>query len=194
MRPFKSSFCFGVDWETVTADDIAKVDPNARDDDGRTPFHWAARWTKRWLVDPKAKQITSANQNVQEVISALVKKGGDINARDDEDNTALHVAVVHRDNRVGDFESSECFGIDWKDPKFAEIAGLKDPHMRDKHSRTPYHWLVRWSSDEAIKEIIPALNKKGGNIDAQDDEGNTALHILIKYRGNEPNPLIDAAQ
>ncbi len=55
----------------------AGADPNARDEDGRTPLHWAARWSGH-----------------AEAINALLAAGADPNApRDKDGETPLHSAA-----------------------------------------------------------------------------------------------------
>jgi ankyrin repeat protein len=78
--------CFDADaWKDATVIDVALclvvTDVNARDEDGYTPLHRAARWTEN-----------------PEVIIALLDAGADVNARHETGATPLHWAAFWKEN------------------------------------------------------------------------------------------------
>ena len=73
--------CFGVHWGSVTLDELARVDINARTQDGATPLHWAV--------------LNNANPVI---IATLLDGGADINARDTDGETPLHWAAVFNES------------------------------------------------------------------------------------------------
>jgi len=171
-----------------------QIDPNARDDEGRTPLHYAS--------------------NV-EVAELLLKHGADPNAQDNEGNTPLHVAV-----REGDLDMVELL-IKYANPNIKNNKGLlpihyakncqimtkllqitkdlnirdatllhnaakngckevakflldngADPNVRDDEGRTPLHYASN-------VEVAELLLKHGADPNAQDNEGNTPLHVAL---------------
>ena len=108
---------FGLNWQTATEEDVqdwleSTAYVNARDKDGVTPLHRAARF----------------NENPG-IIIALVEAGTDVNARDKDVGTPLHRAArfnenpgiidvllnagadVNVQNSLGDHTVARCGGI-----------------------------------------------------------------------------------
>ena len=95
-----------------------KADVNARDDDNNTPIHMAAQfWQRRSCHDsthqnltatPTSRVITNRSLlhhacwggNVSLVKTLLLKYKADVNARDDENNTPIHVAALSGKDEV----------------------------------------------------------------------------------------------
>ncbi len=56
----------------------------------------------------------------------------------------------------------------------------EDPNTPDEHGSTLLHWACYYCTTENSLAIIEALIQKGGNIHAQDAEGDTPLFWVIK--------------
>ena len=66
------------------------ADPNARDGDGKTPLHYAARWGQS-----------------PDIVTALLERGADSQARDQEGNTPLELARELRNTAAAASEPAE---------------------------------------------------------------------------------------
>jgi ankyrin repeat protein len=60
------------------------VDVNAKDDNGWTPLHAAAR------------------EGHKEIVELLIANGADVNAKDEDDRTALDWAIKHKQTETAD--------------------------------------------------------------------------------------------
>ena len=128
-------------------------------DDGYTPLHIAVK-----------------NKD-HEAVEILLKRGADVNVRDDNGLTPLHYAVRYS---IGAVEILLKYGA--------------DVNAQDDHGDTPLHCAVDSMDSIGAVEI---LLKRGANVDAQDDDGRTPLHyavgtwldfetaeVLLKYGAN----------
>ena len=148
---------------------------NARDRDGDTPLHNAARF----------------NDNPA-VITALLDAGADAAARDDEgkipwdyvkERDALRGADAWRLNGLS--LATQVFGecARWNTLDFFEAATLEQVvgclaaeagvNARDEYGRTPLHYAALASTNPAL---IAALIDAGAEVDARDGGGWTPLH------------------
>ncbi|USN50942.1 MAG: ankyrin repeat domain-containing protein [Myxococcales bacterium] len=95
-----------------------------------------------------------------EVIEALIKSGAEVDEQDDQGNTALHLAIVRKE----------------KDAVIALLEGGANPNIKENsNSFTPLHL----AASAGQIEVIEALIKSRAEVDEQDDQGNTALHLAI---------------
>ncbi len=173
---------------TVTVHDVENcvqggADPDARDENGMNPLHWAALWS----------------DGNPEMIARLVELGADLNARNRNAVTPLHMAVG-LDNPVMITRLVELGAnpdarnengstpLHWaaffnQSPRvIAELieAGA-DPNARDKGEATPLHDAAYNANLDVIAELIQA----GADVNARDDrEGKTALHIAATKADN----------
>ena len=121
---------------------------------------------------------TASKQN-REILGLLLDAGAKLDPQQKKSGeTALHMAVKGRHD----------------DPRCVDIlltAGA-DKEAKDIYGKTPLLWAAQFE----FLEITKALLQKGANVNAQDLEGNTAIHLanstrLIKALA-EAGALIDA--
>ena len=121
---------------------------NMRNKKGRTPLHLASRWHHSSMV------------------ALLLKFGADIKAQDNDNMTALHLAV----------RGPAAWG-DWVDDgRSSAIAQLlldhgASVHVRDKNNQTPLHL----ASLRQCSSTMALLLKFGADVDSRDDDYMTPL-------------------
>ncbi len=120
-----------------------QADIETRDIFGITPLNYAA-----------------TEKGNKEVVELLLEKGVDIEARDVQKRTALHIAVKN-----GDFEITELLLEKGADIEATELFG-----------RTPLHF----AAEEGQKELTELLLEKGADTEARNSRGNTPLHIASR--------------
>jgi ankyrin repeat protein len=162
---------------------------NARDNDGRTPLHWACRGVHldvvKFLVgkgaDVNAEDSNKiiplhslASRNAAAAIAVLADNGANIDAKDYGGNTALHYAAM--------YDAAEAVEI-------LVVAGA-DIENRENYSRTP---LILCARERGGPRTIEVLLKAGADINARDKFQDTALN-LASWRGKKEivDILLDA--
>lgn len=175
--------------------ELVKSDPqllNARDENGRTPLHWAARGVHF------------------EVLQFLVDRGADVNARDANGTMALHSAAAR-----GHLAASRCLvergaAVDVKNASgvtpfyYAALQGNRevlnyllahganraDLEMRDTWGRTPLCAVARDGGDP---ETLKVLLELGADVNAADPAQETPIMLAAwrPYKG-AVNVLLDA--
>ncbi|KAJ6089358.1 hypothetical protein N7467_004574 [Penicillium canescens] len=139
---------------------------------GRLPLHWAAAGPgsfECWLPD---EEIRNRIINTLELLLAG-HPGSDINARDNQGATPLHYAISKHFDAVVKF--------------LLEIRG--DAAVGDINNRTVLHQLAaRYMDGEPIdRALIDILLSHGANINQQDNNGNTALHLMTRNLRHDPD-------
>jgi ankyrin repeat protein len=144
------------------------ADPNARDEHGKTPLHYAAEHCMPDLVE------------------LLLKHGADPNARDAEGRTPLYTVFERAADNRWERVMAELTAA-------ALLRHGADPNARDSEGRTPLHYAAARGS--LYLEAAEVLVRRGADVNARDRLGRTPLHYAedggtVEYlirRGADPN-------
>lgn len=113
-----------------------------------TPVHLAALW------GPTPELLATLLKNI--------KRSCDLDLRDEDGNTALHIAVV--------------------DDSSAKVAMLLEKGANvlatDKGGETPIHWAARYGTLEPLATVLKNV-KRSCDLDLRNENGDTALHLAI---------------
>lgn len=155
------------------------VNPAIADKDGNTILMMAAQGKDTKLVDlllSKAKNIAATNNKGEnalmlataygsaDIVSTLIKNGADVNTKDKSGNNVAYYLI----NSFKPNEASEDFNTKLN---LLQKAGL-DFKATQQHGTTLLHLAVEKNDATLIKKLVDL----GININAQDEDGNTALH------------------
>ena len=140
----------------------AGADVEARDEYGATPLH-----------------IAVMNEE-NEAVDRLLEAGADIHARDGKGNTALH------------------FAADASNPDLTArlLEARAHPEAHNDHRATPIHAIAahatQFGRSNASIETMDLLLHSGAELNAQDKDGNTALHFVAEGRVPEADRVAEA--
>ena len=104
-------------------------------------------------------------------ITALTLAGADPNARDENDWTLLHRAVMLN----CDPETAACL-----------IKAGADPNARDREDWTPLHRSAGWCSNT---ETTACLTRLGAGLEATSKDGWTPLHMAARWNDHRPGAI-----
>jgi ankyrin repeat protein len=135
----------------------------------------------------------SAREGQLSVTDYLITRGYLVNAREKTLKTPLHYACLFGHSIVADMllrngadimakdiSGRTCFHFacsSWSSETIALLLGLKPELINDKDrkERVGLHYAV-WNNSENQVDILRTLIERGGNINAFDGDGKTALH------------------
>ncbi|TMW68597.1 hypothetical protein Poli38472_006065 [Pythium oligandrum] len=152
----------------------AGVNLDAKDEDERTPLHWAAGNGSvdvvEYLVEHAKARVnvqddagwtplmSAASAGHSDVVSFLLSRGADANVPNENDQLPLH---YHK----GRQQIAELL-LDY----------TKDINHADHLGNTP---LMRALGGSPSREVIALLIDHGARLSAKDKAGNTALHLAL---------------
>ncbi len=144
----------------------------------------------------KTLLMVASDAGKLDVINLLISKGADARACDQAGNTALILACVRGYEDIArvlaphsDINHQNSFG--WSALMLAAIAGTAqlcclllsygaEPLATDSKHRTPLMKAVRHANKETFDVLLPV-----STVDAQDDDGDTALIKAARYGQDE---------
>ncbi|MFA5192155.1 MAG: ankyrin repeat domain-containing protein, partial [Verrucomicrobiia bacterium] len=133
-------------------------------------------------IDPSGRSPlhTALSRNNNEMLKLLLDHHANINARDDDEQTPLHFAVVYSGtkSKSGGQEAGES---DIKKAIAMLLAHGADVNARDRRGETPLHCAARRTKEEAVELLL--ANKAGVN--ATNRQGETPLHYAVHFMNDE---------
>ena len=126
---------------------------------------------KKLLFKIAIKEITvPTNLSLHLVLNSLIKNGTDVNAKDDEERTPLHLAIINRHLELGMFL----------------IEYGANVNAKDNYGKTPLHYAAK----KGYTEIAEVLVQEGADLNAKDMDADTPLHLALMYGYTEIAQLL----
>jgi ankyrin repeat protein len=117
-----------------------------------------------------------------EAVRVLLEAGANINAKNDNGQTALHAPLDVRNSDYRKYRLS-------KDTLEVLLAKGADVNLKDKDGRTPLHLVAKLVD----RDIVELILDKGADVNAKDDEsGFTALHHAARFGNRNAAELLIA--
>ena len=120
------------------------------------------------MVDYNKEMFNSIESNQPHLFKQHVEAGAEINSRNSDNRTALHVSIFKRSDEIS-----------------KEILSKLEPELgaKGKYEGTPLHMAAFMDDLYSAKKIIEILKAGEGIsvIDQKDMNGNTAFHLACMY-------------
>uniref|UniRef100_A0A0G4HNR4 Uncharacterized protein n=1 Tax=Chromera velia CCMP2878 TaxID=1169474 RepID=A0A0G4HNR4_9ALVE len=182
----KTPLLFAIDKERLEIAQYlvsAGADMSAEDDNGQKPLDYAAylgltdllefmlmkgadlnaKTSGGWVKGFSAVHHAAVGGNMETVL-ALLRRGVDVNCRDDKGRTPIFCTVMQgRGTARDNVEVAECF-LSWG----------ADLNARNSDGCTILHFSVAHGAEKVAELVLD----RGVDVNATDNEGNTALHSL----------------
>ncbi len=166
------------------------LDPNQRDDDGKTPLHeigdvrFAELLISTPSVDVNARDIKGETPlykackfNNKQMIQLFLDKGANPNVANNQGFTVLHAVLV----RMKGHEENEKLSTFHRELVALLLANGADCNAKTNAGRTPLQFSARNGDTQMAKLLL----EKGAEINAKDQAGWTALDHAITYGKDE---------
>ena len=120
------------------------------------------------MVDYNKEMFSSIKSNQLHLFKIHLEAGADINSRNSDNRTALHVSIFERCDSIS-----------------SEILTRLEPDLgaKEKYEQTPLHVAAFMDDLDSVGKILDKLLAGDGatTIDQKDMNGNTAFHIACMY-------------
>jgi ankyrin repeat protein len=168
-------------------------DINRLDKDNNTPVHFALRYfvpkngsdiniitylliqVRIWNTKCDDSLLHSACENINslplDIFVYLIETNGcDVNAKDNNKNTAIHIALAK-------FQPEK--GGDVRALLYLFNQNGVDVNIKDQFGRTLLHWACQYINTIPLDTFKRLIEVKGADINVQDNNRNTPLHNAI---------------
>jgi ankyrin repeat protein len=169
------------------------ADVDAQDNSGSTPLHLTSSEPAAEVLLKHGANVDLQNNKRQtalhiasqhgrfDIVRHLLKNGANVDAQDNDGSTPLHLAIskVSMDSKASLLsevsESSDEFDLS----EAIQYLDLSDGSETSDDSSELDLTALHLPSEHGCLDIIRLLLENGANVDAQDNDGSTPLHLII---------------
>ncbi|KAJ5071635.1 ankyrin repeat [Anaeramoeba ignava] len=147
------------------------ADINSKCFGNQTPLHYAYETVLHLICQYHFQNEQEKEKEKSfEIFKYLIEKEADINAKNKENETPLHLICEYQQKKENLFEV-----IKYLIEKEADI------NAKNKENETPLHLICEFQNKENALEVIKYLIGKGADVNAKNDKNETPLHYALKY-------------